>query len=312
MAENDSNDNVVALLARIEELERRQLRRRRFLSRVLKPSVLAAGLSVGSSLLLTTSAYASIPDPSGVIHGCYTQVGNEHPFFLIDTAQFATCPPGQLPVSWNVQGPTGPQGAQGPAGPTGPQGIPGATGPTGQQGIQGATGPTGPQGSQGATGPTGPQGSTGATGPTGPTGPVGSPQYAYIYDLSPPNLATPVFPGTDVPFASNGPTTAGITYASNGHITIAVPGVYRFEFIASVNEPGQLDLTQNGTELTSTVYGRATGTSEISGQATLAVAANDVITLRNSSGSFVALTFTPNAGGTKPDVAASITIEQVG
>jgi hypothetical protein len=45
---------------------------------------------------------------------------------------------------------------------------------------------------------------------------------------------------------------------------------------------GQLLLTQNGIEIASTVYGRATGTSEISGQAILTVAAGDVLTLRES------------------------------
>src|SRR5581483_7437965 len=144
----------------------------------------------------------------------------------------------------------------------------------------------------------------GVTGATGPTGPVGSPQYAYIYDLSPPDLAATVGAGSDVPFAHNGPKTAGITYAANGQITIATAGVYHVEFIASVTEPGQLELTQNGVELPSTVYGRATGTSEISGQATLSVAAGDVLTLRNPSGNSSALSFTPLAGGTHPDVSA--------
>jgi hypothetical protein len=138
-----------------------------------------------------------------------------------------------------------------------------------------------------------------------------SPQYAYIYDLSPPDLTATVGAGTDVPFAHNGPMSSGITYAPNGQITIATPGVYRIEFIASVSEPGQLELTQNGVAIPSTIYGRATGTSEISGQANLTVAAGDVITLRNPTGNSPALTFTLFAGGGQPDVSASITIEQV-
>lgn len=143
-------------------------------------------------------------------------------------------------------------------------------------------------------------------------GQAASPQYAYIYDLSPPDLAATIGAGTDVPFAHNGPMSSGITYATNGHITIATPGVYRIEFIASVSEPGQLELTQNGVAISSTIYGRASGTSEISGQATLTVAAGDVITLRNPTGNSPALTFTPSAGGGQADVSASIAIEQVG
>jgi collagen triple helix repeat protein len=55
----------------------------------------------------------------------------------------------------NVVGPTGPQGAVGPAGPRGPQG---AVGPMGPQGPQGAVGPAGETGAAGATGSVGPQG----------------------------------------------------------------------------------------------------------------------------------------------------------
>jgi hypothetical protein len=166
-------------------------------------------------------------------------------------------------------------------------------------------------GPTGLTGPDGATGITGATGASGPAGPVGSPEYAYIYDLSPGDLPATVRPGNDVPFAQNGPMTAGISYATNGQITIATRGTYRVEFIASVTEAGQLVLAQNGTELPSTVYGRATGTSQISGQTILTVAAGDVLTLRNPSGNPTALTFTPFAGGTNPDVSASIVIEQL-
>lgn len=144
-------------------------------------------------------------------------------------------------------------------------------------------------------------------------GQAASPQYAYIYDLSPPDLAATIGAGTDVPFAYNGPMSSGITHVpTSGNITIATPGVYRIEFIASVSEPGQLELTQNGVAIPSTIYGRAAGTSEISGQATLTVAAGGVITLRNPTGNSPPLTFTPFAGGAQPDVSASITIQQVG
>jgi hypothetical protein len=143
-------------------------------------------------------------------------------------------------------------------------------------------------------------------------GPTESPQYAYVYDLSPPDLTTTIAAGADVPFAHNGSMSSGITYATNGQITIATAGVYRVEFMASVTEPGQLELNQNGLAISSTLYGRTTGTSEILGQATLTVAAGDILTLRNPSGNSPALTFTPLAGGTHADVSASITIEQVG
>jgi hypothetical protein len=142
---------------------------------------------------------------------------------------------------------------------------------------------------------------------------VGSKEYAYIYDLSPPDLAATVAAGAAVPFANNGSMTAGIAHTpGNSTITFTNAGVYRVEFIASVTEPGQLVLALNGIEIPSTVYGRATGTSEISGQAILSISAGDVLTLRNPTGNSPALTFTPNAGGTHADVSASIVIEQVG
>jgi hypothetical protein len=53
------------------------------------------------------------------------------------------CLTGESAISWNTQGPSGPQGAagqQGPAGATGPQGPSGLTGGTGPQGATGATG----------------------------------------------------------------------------------------------------------------------------------------------------------------------------
>ena len=53
-------------------------------------------------------------------------------------------------ISWNRQGPAGPQGAIGAAGPQGPIGLTGAIGPTGATGATGATGPQGPVGATGS------------------------------------------------------------------------------------------------------------------------------------------------------------------
>src|SRR5689334_22586589 len=52
-------------------------------------------------------AFATIPDSSVVIHGCYkTATGDLR---VIDTG-FTSCKPGESPLSWNQTGPTGPQG----------------------------------------------------------------------------------------------------------------------------------------------------------------------------------------------------------
>jgi hypothetical protein len=84
----------------------------------------AVGLALGGGM-----AYASIPDSSGAIHGCYAQ--KDGSLRVIDSPA-QTCKKGETGLDWSVQGPQGdpgpqgvqgPQGEQGPAGPTGPVGV---------------------------------------------------------------------------------------------------------------------------------------------------------------------------------------------
>lgn len=84
------------------------------------------------------AASSSIPDSSGVIHGCYDTGGNVK---VIDSD--AACAKGYTPLNWSQTGPVG------VAGPTGPAGPAGATGPQGPIGLTGATGPAGPVGTDG-------------------------------------------------------------------------------------------------------------------------------------------------------------------
>lgn len=78
-------------------------------------------------------AYATIPDSSGVIHGCYQKSSRK--LRLIDTDTGARCRPAEVAISWNQ---VGPQGKLGPTGPQGPSGPIGPQGPTGPQGPSGA------------------------------------------------------------------------------------------------------------------------------------------------------------------------------
>ncbi len=94
----------------------------------------------------------------GVIFACAQKHGGR----LRVVANPSACRRGEVPLSWNVQGPAGARGATGPAGPAGPAGARGPIGATGPQGVAGANGA---QGARGATGPAGP------TGPQGPAGP---------------------------------------------------------------------------------------------------------------------------------------------
>ena len=88
-------------------------------------------------------------------------------------------------------------------------------------------------------------------------------------------------------------------------------GTYQVMFQASISEAGQLVLSLNGTELTYTVVGRATGTSQIAGMYLVTTSSvNSLLTVRNPLGNPVALTMTPVAGGSQA-VSAHLLITQI-
>ncbi|HEX4722057.1 MAG TPA: hypothetical protein VH333_06050 [Pseudonocardiaceae bacterium] len=105
------------------------------------------GLGVGVAIIGSSVAYASIPDPTGAVHGCYGKLLGT--LRVVDTGADQGCLPTENAITWSQ---------------TGPQGLPGV------QGDKGAAGPTGPQGDPGDVGPAGPQGDKGDTGPAGPGG----------------------------------------------------------------------------------------------------------------------------------------------
>lgn len=106
-------------------------------------------------------------DNDEVIYACLQR--NDR-FRIVDRTE--RCRPGEVKVSWNVEGPQGPTGPTGPRGPMGPQGPQGATGARGATGATGARGPEGDEGRRGARGETGP---AGAQGPAGAVGAAGAP-----------------------------------------------------------------------------------------------------------------------------------------
>jgi hypothetical protein len=76
---------------------------------------LAAATILGGAL--TATVLASIPDSSGIIHGCYqSTLGTLR---VIDSNAGATCRAAETVLNWNQTGPQGPQGPQGPTGPSG-------------------------------------------------------------------------------------------------------------------------------------------------------------------------------------------------
>jgi Collagen triple helix repeat (20 copies) len=228
-----------------------------------------------------------------------------------------------------VQGPAGPQGpagsdgAAGPAGPTGPDGPAGpAGGPAGPAGAVGPAGPAGPSGPAGAIGPAGPAGpvgpdgaagSIGPAGPAGPAGPSGTIAFADFYALMPSDNAATIAAGTDISFPEDGPSSSGAAIARTDTSTFNLSnvGTYQVMFQASISEAGQLVLTLNGTELTYTVVGRATGTSQIVGMYLVTTSSvNSLLTVRNPLGNTPALTLTPLAGGAQA-VSAHLLITQI-
>ncbi len=96
--------------------------------KLIKPALVA--LVIAGALLAGGIAYATIPDGSGVIHGCYLKgLGTLR---VIDTGKAQTCSSFETPLTWSQ---TGPPGAQGPQGSQGPQGQQGPAGPTGPSDV---------------------------------------------------------------------------------------------------------------------------------------------------------------------------------
>ena len=91
--------------------------------KLIRPAVVA--LVVVGALLVGGIAYATVPDGSGVIHGCYQK--NQGSLRIIDTGQAQTCSSSESPLNWSQTGPQGPQGPQGTQGPQGPQGPSGSS-----------------------------------------------------------------------------------------------------------------------------------------------------------------------------------------
>ena len=128
----------------------------------------------------------------------------------------------------------------------------------------------------------------------------------------PPDNATTVAPGTDVSFPQDGPNSGTeISRTDPNNFNLADIGTYQILFQVSVNEAAQLVLTLNNNELAYTVVDKATGTSQIIGIAIITTTSiNSILTVRNLKDNAVALTITPNEGGTEP-VSAHLVITQI-
>jgi hypothetical protein len=134
----------------------------------------------------------------------------------------------------------------------------------------------------------------------------------------PPDNAATAGAGVAVEFPRNGPNSGVIVRRGGNSATqFVLPsiGTYRVAFSVSVSEPGQLVVALDSgsvmVELPYTLSGRATGTTQISGEALVTTtAANSALEVRNPAGNTPALTITPLAGGAHP-AAAFVVIQQL-
>jgi len=83
---------------------------------VRKPWQAIALVAIVAALTVAGVSYASIPDSSGVIHGCYSASGASAnggtPLKIVDSAS-ASCGNKLQAVNWNQTGPQGPPGISG-------------------------------------------------------------------------------------------------------------------------------------------------------------------------------------------------------
>jgi hypothetical protein len=131
-----------------------------------------------------------------------------------------------------------------------------------------------------------------------------------VYNLG----AQLVLPEFDVIFDSNGVSTAGVTHVpGTSQIVVSAAGDYKVSFSVSAVEPNQFALfLNNATVVPGTVYGTGSSTEQNGGQAIVTLAAGSILTLRNHTSSAGAVSLQTSAGGTQPNVNASIVIEKLG
>ena len=95
---------------------------------VIRKSGIAIAATVVLSAATAVVAYATIPSPGGVIHGCYlTSTG----VLRVIDSSVTKCAKKETSLNWNSQGIQGVQGVQGVQGFQGVQGVPGPPGPSG-------------------------------------------------------------------------------------------------------------------------------------------------------------------------------------
>jgi len=139
---------------------------------------------------------------------------------------------------------------------------------------------------------------------------MGSGDAAMFYAIQPGDNAATVAPGFRVEFPQNGANTGTDIERRNATaFQLNTAGTYRVTFSVPIDEAGQLVVAIDGIEQASTLVGRSTGTTSISGTVLLHVNAGSRIDIQNPQLAFSALTVSTFAGG--PTSTATLLIELV-
>jgi hypothetical protein len=114
-----------------------------------------------------------------------------------------------------------------------------------------------------------------------------------------------------VVFSTNGVLTPGITHAPDTTGTIIqTSGIYEIAFAVSGVEPNQFAVFVNGLVVQGSIHGSGAGTQQNNGHVLVFLTGGDIVTLRNH-GSSAAVTLQALAGGTQPNVNASLLIRKL-
>jgi hypothetical protein len=159
------------------------------------------------------------------------------------------------------------------------------------------------------SGPPGPPGPPGLTGPQGPPG--FSSDHAYIFNLS----SQTVSPETDISFDSNGPMFGAIFHVpGSSDIVISNPGDYYVLFDVTGATVNEFALFLDNQLVEGTIFGSDNNNQQNTGQAIITVASVPAtLTLRyHSNIPILSVQLQTPAGGTQPNVTASIFLQKLG
>lgn len=135
-----------------------------------------------------------------------------------------------------------------------------------------------------------------------------SPNYISVYNTTSQVVAVE----GDIGFSATGASSGGLTHTpGTTNVVVGTAATYLISFTVSAVEPNQFTVFINGAPVAGSTFGSGTGTQQNHGEVVVALAAGDVITLRNHT-SASAVTLQTVAGGTETNVNASLFIRAIG